>query len=131
MRTPLLLVAVCFSAQAFAQTAPPQVTAAPSNAGVDEQSILAGKAAVSAKLIEPDSARFTEVHIVTRKRQQFVCGFVDAKTRNGAYDGAKPFVFIVNEKHKKHSAIIYGGRQISDDRFSAMADPQAQTDICN
>jgi hypothetical protein len=47
------------------------------------------------------------------------------------YDGAKPFVFIVNEKHTKHSAIIYGGRQISDDRFSAMADPQGLTGICN
>jgi hypothetical protein len=136
MRTLLILVAVCFSAEACAQTAPAQVSdkplaAAPSSACVDEQSILAGKAAVSAKLIDPDSARFTEVHVVTRKRQQFVCGFVDAKTRDGAYDGAKPFVFIVNEKHDKHSAIIYGGRKISDDRFSAMADPQGLTGICN
>jgi hypothetical protein len=135
MRTPLILV-VCFSAQALAQTAPPQASdkplaEAPFNAGVDEQSILAGKAAVSAKLVVPDSAHFTEVHVVSRKGQQFVCGFVDAKTRNGGYDGAKPFVFIVNEKHTKHSAIIYGGRQISDDRFSAMADPQGLTGICN
>jgi hypothetical protein len=136
MRALLILVAVCFSATAFAQTAPPQVDGKPlagarANADDDEQSILAGKAAVSAKLIEPDSARFTEVRVVTKKRQQFVCGFVDAKTRNGAYDGAKPFVFIVNEKHGKHSAIIYGGRKISDDRFSALADPQPLTGICN
>jgi hypothetical protein len=136
MRTPLILVAVCFSAQAFAQTAPAQVSDKPlagahANADNDEQSILAGKAAVSAKLIEPDSARFTGVRVVTKNRQQFVCGFVDAKTRNGTYDGAKPFVFIANEKYKKHSAIIYGGRQISDDRFSAIADPLGLNGICN
>ena len=107
------------------------LAAVPGIAASDEEPILAGKAAVSAKLIEPDSALFTNVRVVTQKRQQFVCGFVDAKNRNGAYDGAKPFVFIVNDKSKKHSAIIYGGRNISNDRFNMLADPQAFADICN
>jgi hypothetical protein len=32
----------------------------------DEAVIVAGKAAVTAKLIDPDSARFVDVHVITR-----------------------------------------------------------------
>jgi len=95
----------------------------------DEAVIAVGKAAVAAKLIDPDSAHFTDVHAITRNGRQFVCGHVAAKTRKGAYD-AKPFVFISNEKRAQHSAIIYGGRSITDDRFSNLAQPAAFSDIC-
>jgi hypothetical protein len=95
----------------------------------DEAVIVAGKAAVGAKLIDPDSARFMDVRVITRNGRQFVCGHVAAKTRKGAYD-AKPFVFIPNEKRAQHSAIIYGGRSITDDRFSNFAQLTAFDNIC-
>jgi hypothetical protein len=95
----------------------------------DETIITAGKAAVTAKLIDPDSARFTDVRLVTKNGRQFVCGHVGAKTRKGTRD-AKPFVFIANQKRTEHSAIIYGGRSITDDRFSNFAQPAAFDDIC-
>jgi hypothetical protein len=96
----------------------------------DEAVIVAGKAAVTAKLIDPDSARFVDVHVITRNGRQHVCGHVGAKTRKGAYDEAKPFVFIPNQKHPQHSAIIYGGRSITDDRFSNFAQLAAFNEIC-
>jgi hypothetical protein len=96
----------------------------------DEAVIAVGKAAVAAKLIDPDSARFVEVHVITRNGRQFVCGHVGAKTRKGAYDEAKPFVFIPNQKHPQHSAIIYGGHSITDDRFSNFAQLAAFNEIC-
>jgi hypothetical protein len=96
----------------------------------DEGMIAKGKAAVTAKLIDPASAHFTDVRVTTKNRQQYVCGRVTAKNREGAYDDAKPFVFITADKNGRHSAIIYGGRSISDDRFSAFAEPAAFNDIC-
>jgi hypothetical protein len=94
----------------------------------DEAVIVVGKAAVIAKLIDPVSAHFTDIRVITRNGRQFVCGHVAAKTR--AYDDAKPFVFIPNQKHAQHSAIIYGGHSITDDRFSNFAQPAAFNDIC-
>jgi hypothetical protein len=96
----------------------------------DEVIIAIGKAAVAAKLIDPDSAQFTDVHVKTSNGQQFVCGRIGAKNRNGVYDEAKPFVFIPNQKHAQHSAILYGGRSITDDLLSGFADPAAFNDIC-
>jgi hypothetical protein len=72
----------------------------------DEAVVVAGKAAVTAKLLDPGSAHFTHVYLITRNGRQFVCGHVGAKTRKGVYDDAKPFVFIPNQKHLQHSAII-------------------------
>jgi hypothetical protein len=46
----------------------------------DEAVIAVGKAAVAAKLIDPDSVHFTDVHAITRNGRQFVCGHVAAKT---------------------------------------------------
>ena len=96
----------------------------------DDEMIAIGKAAVAAKLIDPDSARFTEIRVIAKNKQQFVCGLVDAKNRKGEYDGAKPFVFVPNQKNARYSAIIYGGRSITDDHFSAFAQPAAYNDIC-
>jgi hypothetical protein len=96
----------------------------------EEEMIATGKAAVAAKLIDPDSARFSDVRVTTKNGRQFVCGLVDAKNQKGTYDGAKPFVYITKEKSTRHSAIIYGGRSITRDRFSALAQPAAFSDIC-
>jgi hypothetical protein len=102
----------------------------PMAAHADDDEIMAsGKAAVAAKLINPDSARFTDVRITTNNGQQFVCGHVGAKNRRGVYD-EKPFVFIPNQKNARHSAIIYGGRSITNDRFSDFAQPTVFTEIC-
>jgi hypothetical protein len=99
------------------------------NAG-DEEIIAKGKAAVTAKLIDPGSVHFTDTWVkVGRNGQQFVCGHVAAKTRDG-HEDTKPFVFIPNEKRAVHSAIIYSGRSITLDRFSAFSDSLAFNDIC-
>jgi hypothetical protein len=50
----------------------------------DEEIIATGKEAVAAKLINPDSARFTDVRLTTNHGQQYVCGHVSAKDRRGA-----------------------------------------------
>jgi hypothetical protein len=39
-------------------------------------------------------------------------------------------VFITKEKNARHSAIIYGGRPVTNDRFSALARLAAFNDIC-
>jgi hypothetical protein len=96
----------------------------------DEEMISNGKAAVIAKLVDPDSAHFTDLRVITKNGQKFACGFVDEKNRKGGYDGAKPFMFITAEKRAQHSAIIYGARAVTDDRFSAFAEPAAFNDIC-
>jgi hypothetical protein len=95
----------------------------------DDEIIATGKAAVAAKLIDPDSARFMAVRLTTHDGQQIICGHVAAKNRKGVYDD-KPFVFILNQKDARHSAIIYGGRSITDDRFSNFAQPTMFTEIC-
>jgi hypothetical protein len=115
LRTAFLLAAIFLSVSA--------------NAG-DQEIIASGKAAVAAKLIEPSSARFPDAWVkVGRNGQQFVCGHVAAKSRKGNED-TKAFVFIPNEKHAEHSAIIYNGRSITHDRLSAFADPTAFNDFC-
>jgi hypothetical protein len=35
-----------------------------------------------------------------------------------------------NQKHMQHSAIIYGGHSIADDRFSNFAQPAAFNEVC-
>jgi hypothetical protein len=95
----------------------------------DDEMIATGKAAVAAKLINPDSARFIGARLINHEGQQIVCGHVTARTRNGVYDD-KPFVFILNQKDARHAAIIYGGRSITDDRFSNFAQPTTFTEIC-
>src|ERR1700726_1145345 len=91
----------------------------------DEEIITIGKAAVASKLIYPDSARFTDVSVIVKNGQQFVCGHVGAKNRKGVFE-AKPFIFITDQKNTGHSAIVYDGRSITNDRFSEFAQP---TDI--
>jgi hypothetical protein len=95
----------------------------------DEDMIAYGKAAVAAKLIDPGSARFTDVRIVSKNGRQFVCGLVEAKNRKGEYYGAKNFIFIIADRGR-HAAIIYGGRSITHDLFSNLAQPAAFNDIC-
>ena len=102
-------------------------TAAPAD---DAAPIAKAKSTVASKLIDPDSARFTDVRMTTKHGQQFVCGLVDAKNRKGEYDGAKPFVFITLDKGERHSAIIFGGRSISEDLFSRLAQPAAFNEMC-
>jgi hypothetical protein len=95
----------------------------------DEEIVTIGKAAVAAKLIYPDSARFTDVSVIIKNGQQFVCGHVGAKNRYGAFE-AKPFIFIPNQKNTRHSAIVYDGRSIANDRFGEFAQPTAFAEIC-
>jgi hypothetical protein len=95
----------------------------------DEEIITIGKAEVAAKLIYPDSARFTDVSVIIKNGQQFVCGHVGAKNRKDVFE-AKPFIFIPNQKNTRHSAIVYDGRSITNDRFSEFAQPTAFAEIC-
>jgi hypothetical protein len=103
--------------------------AASAEAG-DDELIQIAKTAVVAKLIHPDSARFMDVRAIDKNGHKIVCGHVEAMDRKGENDAAKPFVFIAGEKNAQHSAIIYGGRSITNDRFSNFAEPAAFTDLC-
>lgn len=94
----------------------------------DEAVILAGKAVVTAKLIDPDSARFTGVHVITRGRQ-FVCGRVGVRLAKADTKRRSP-LYSYPIKNIRSTAIIYGGRSITDDRFSNLAQPAVLNDIC-
>jgi hypothetical protein len=96
----------------------------------DQDIIENGKAAVAAKLINPESARFTDVRMTSKNGQQFICGLVEAKNGKGEYDPPKNFVFIVADKGR-HPVIIYGGRSITHDLFSNLAQPEAFNDMCS
>src|ERR1700722_13910903 len=84
-------------------------------AASDDEITQRAKTAVFAKLIHPDSARFTDVRVIGKNGQKVVCGHVEATNRKGEYDAAKPFVFLANEKNARHSVIIYSGRSITND----------------
>jgi hypothetical protein len=70
----------------------------------DEEIITIGKAAVTAKLIYPYSAHFTDINVIIKNGQQFVCGHVGAKNGKGVFE-AKPFIFIPNSK--KYAALCH------------------------
>jgi hypothetical protein len=103
---------------------------APATHAGDDEITQSAKTAVVAKLVHPDSARFTDVRVIDKNGQKVVCGHVGATNRKGEYDAAKPFVFLANEQNAKHSVIIYGGRSITNDRFSNFAQPTAFIDLC-
>jgi hypothetical protein len=96
----------------------------------DDEITQSAKTAVVAKLIHPDSASFTDVRVIDKDGHKIVCGHVGATNRKGGYDAGKPFVFLANEKNAQHSAIIYGGRSITNDHFSNFAQPTTFTEVC-
>ena|ERR1700722_6264722 len=96
----------------------------------DNEIIQSGKVAVAAKLIHPDTARFSDVHLIQRAGRTFVCGHVAAVSRTGTDDTERPFVFIVGEKNARHSTIIYGGSSITNDRSGNWDQPAAFVDLC-
>jgi hypothetical protein len=96
----------------------------------DGEVMESGKAAIAAKLIHPDTARFSDVHLIQRAGRTFVCGHVVAISRTGTDDRSRPFVFIVGEKNARHSAIIYGGGSITNDRSGNWDQPAAFVDLC-
>jgi hypothetical protein len=96
----------------------------------DGEIMESGKAAIAAKLIHPDTARFSDVHLVQKAGRAFVCGHVAAISRKGTDDTARPFVFIVGEKNARHSAVIYGGGSITADHSGNWAQHAAFVDLC-
>ena len=54
------------------------------------------RAAVGRLLLDRDSAKFEPMRVVKVDGAKYVCGNVDAKTRNGAYAGIKAFVYTVS-----------------------------------
>jgi hypothetical protein len=96
----------------------------------DDKVIQIAKTAVVAKLHHPDSACFMDVRAVDKNGRKIVCGHVEEIDRKGKPDAAKPFVFLAGEKNAQHSAIIYGGRSITNDRFGNFAEPVTFTDLC-
>lgn len=94
----------------------------------DDATVIAkGQAAALSKLNDPDSAKFTDLRVVTADGRQIVCGRVNAKNRMGGYDGAKPFLF---DPAIKQGAIIYGGRAVTDDPISSLAQIKGFQDVC-
>jgi hypothetical protein len=95
----------------------------------DDEIMASGKAAVAAKLIHPDTAQFSDVHLIKKRGHTFVCGHVAAVSGTGT-DTARPFVFIVGEKNARHSTVIYGGGSITNDRSGNWDQPAAFVDLC-
>jgi hypothetical protein len=57
----------------------------------------AAKAAMSRKLTDPESARFTDLFKVsTPDEGEIICGMVNSKNRMGGYAGATGFIFHKN-----------------------------------
>lgn len=112
---------------AMISTTPLWIAAA--HAGEDEI-MQSGKSAVAAKLIHPDSAQFSDVHLIKRRGSTLVCGHFAAVSRSGVEETGKPIVFIVGEKNAKHSAIIYGGGSIAPNHSGNWDQPAAFVDLC-
>jgi hypothetical protein len=92
----LLLLAGCDSQEdappeqtAGSQTPPPAVTPAGSAAQNPAQAAERAKAALAVILVDPKSARYSEVRSGTAGA---VCGRVDSMQGDGKYSGARPFV---------------------------------------
>lgn len=77
------------------------------------------KAAVTAKLKDPQSALFSDVRVSSDPN--VVCGKVNAKNSFGGYVGAKEFRYFINGK----SALIVGGFPITGRYEDEMAQPFA------
>jgi hypothetical protein len=94
----------------------------------DEAAALAkARAAVAAKLNDPDSAKYVDEKVIQQNGREIVCGRVNARNRFGGYDGPKPFLF---DPAIKQGAIIYGGTAITDDVISGLARVQGFHDTC-
>jgi hypothetical protein len=52
------------------------------------------KAAVLGTLVDPDSARFTDVKV----KGNIVCGWVNAKTSDGGYGGKRLWIYTLERK---------------------------------
>lgn len=61
----------------------------------DEMLKRTAVAAIKAKLNDPYSAQFDDVHVVNRQAK-VVCGFVNAKNRFGAFVGKRDFLSMNN-----------------------------------
>lgn len=87
--------------------------------GARADAIDDAKAAVTAKLKDPQSAVFSDVRVSTDPN--VICGRVNAKNSFGGYVGAKEFRYFINGK----SALIVGGFTITAKYDDEMAQPFA------
>ena len=71
------------------------------------------KAFIARKLKDPESARFSEVHVTS----EAVCGSVNAKNLFGGYAGARRFYYVTATK----LGFIERGGDISNDMLDQMA----------
>ena len=87
------------------------------------------KAAVTAKLKDPESARFSDLRLVARGTADnpgdWVCGHVNAKNSLGGYSGKKEFRYHTQTK----MVSIGAGADISDDLLDGIA--AAHSTVCD
>jgi hypothetical protein len=66
----------------------------------DDEILAAGKAAVAAKLINPDSARFVGARLINHDGQQIICGHVTARGPVRAYTTTnRSFLYSIKKTH--------------------------------
>jgi hypothetical protein len=99
------------------------LTAATANDALIERA----KKDVLRKLLDPASARFSDLNAKEKDGRGIVCGTVNAKNRFGGYDGAKPFLY---DPAISVGAIVYGGGRITDDPYSQLAQAKGYEDSC-
>lgn len=81
----------------------------------EDPAIAKAKAAISARLKDPDSARFTDVSI----NGNVVCGRVNAKNAFGGYVGGQPFRYFMQDG----TAVIVDRAGISTVFLDTMSQP--------
>jgi len=101
---------------------------------LDNQLKRRGQNAVEASLKDPDSAKFRDVHFVTKssgylEKEGFVCGEVNGKNGFGAYDGYQKFAILVRAKTLYYIPFLGLKHEELSPIFLNELDPQSLDDI--
>ncbi|AUC97075.1 hypothetical protein CWS35_24640 [Bradyrhizobium sp. SK17] len=62
----------------------------------ENQAFAAAQDSVRERLVDPSSAQFDGLRLVSSEDGKFVCGYVNSKNRMGGYAGRIPFVYGVD-----------------------------------
>ena len=89
----MILLALAFPGQALANDTLPVPEGSP-KANLTRNMIVRVEAAIRTKLIDPGSAKFSDIKAFRIKDDHiFVCGMINSKNKFGGYTGPSPFSF--------------------------------------
>jgi hypothetical protein len=96
----------CFDKAPTSKATPKQAAKKPTDEFAE------AKAAMSRKLVDPESARFTDLFgVSTQEEGPIVCGMINSKNQMGGYTGARGFIY---QPRSKLATLMLSGASDSD-----------------